>query len=280
MTEVIATIPDLTNALLLSLARMQEPNGHGYRNGSSGDSRRAPSGEEMMSRNGNSTTAPPSMSAHNRPGSVSVLSAPTQPRGGPGPPPRRDNPYPTPPSSGFRRGPAPHHPPPIHPRGSQAGPPSGTPSLDSPGPSSGGIPTGPRSSHAPSGHHHHHPHHPSSHGPAAAGAFRGSHNSSSRTYPLTQRFAHHLRDLPSVIPGGKLLPSGVPANVAEKLAKLEQDKKRLEQELMEKEEKLRGGLRTWERLERESARDGLRSELAEGQVGILSGESGMGGAAF
>lgn len=89
-----------------------------------------------------------------------------------------------------------------------------------------------------------------------------------------------MSDLPSVVPGGKLLPSGMEKSVSERLAKLTQEQKRLEQELAEKLEKKRDGLRNWDRLERESARDGFKSELAEQQVRVMSGESGMGGAAF
>ena len=82
------------------------------------------------------------------------------------------------------------------------------------------------------------------------------------------------------MPGGRLPPSSVDKKVAEKLAKLTQEKERLEQELDRKLEKKRAGLRTWDRLERESARDGLKSELAEQQVREMVGEGGMGGAAF
>ncbi len=78
------------------------------------------------------------------------------------------------------------------------------------------------------------------------------------------------------MPGGKALPSGVDKNVAEKLTKLEQERKKLEEELEKKMEKKRAGLRQWERGERESERDGLRSELAEDQVRVLSGEVGSG----
>lgn len=47
----------------------------------------------------------------------------------------------------------------------------------------------------------------------------------------------------------------------------------------EKQRVKRQGLREWERAERESAREGLRSELAEGCLGKLSGE-GVGGGAY
>ena len=136
------------------------------------------------------------------------------------------------------------------------------------------MPTGPRTGHS---HSHAHSHAPQPFRPPPP---HHSHNSTSRTYPLTQRFSRHLSDLPSIVPGGKAPASVHTQTVSEKLAKLEQDQKRLEAELAEKLEKKRAGLRTWDRLERESAREGLKSELAEQQVRAMSGEGGMGGAAF
>ena len=82
------------------------------------------------------------------------------------------------------------------------------------------------------------------------------------------------------MPGGRAQPSGIERSVAERLAKLQADQKRLEAELAEKLEKKRAGLRNWDKLERESAREGLKSELAEQQVRVMAGEGGLGGAAF
>jgi hypothetical protein len=64
-----------------------------------------------------------------------------------------------------------------------------------------------------------------------------------------------------------------------RLKKTEEETERLREELRLKEEKLRSGLRTWEKLERESNSMGLKSELSERHVRILAGE-GVGGAAF
>ncbi|KAI9784086.1 MAG: hypothetical protein M1816_001058 [Peltula sp. TS41687] len=275
--------------------RYSQSSGLPYRNGHAagyggrgphpgGSSRRMSSSTANMAPPSGPSSAPISMSAHNRPGNVSVLAAPTHPRaGGAGPPPpppppphpRDGAPYPGP-SRG--RG-LPHHygPPRGYHRGGHYGPPpphmSGGHRDRSPVSSGGGgsggagVPTGPRSGghagHPP-------PYRPPPH----------SHNSTSRTYPLTQRFSRHISDLPAAVPGGKLLPSNVEKSVSERLAKLTQEQSRLEQELAEKLEKKRNGLRNWDRLERESARDGLKSELAEQQVRVMSGESGMGGAAF
>ncbi|KAI9837620.1 MAG: hypothetical protein M1837_002954 [Sclerophora amabilis] len=207
-------------------------------------------------------STPMSMSAHNRPGNVSVLAAPRQPRGGPGAPPRRESSYSGPPGGGPRRGPSSsNYPPPVHSRGPPRGPPySSRPTSPGPG-GPGGVPTGPRTAHAPP-------------------PYRPSHNTTSKTYPLTQRFSRQLSDLPSIVPGGKLAPSGMDKSIGERLAKLQQEQEKLQKELAEKEEKKRKGLRTWDRLERESARDGLKSELAEQQVRMMAGEGGLGGAAF
>ena len=65
-------------------------------------------------------------------------------------------------------------------------------------------------------------------------------------------------------------------SVTERLAKLAQEQKRLETELEDRLEKKRAGMRQWEEMERESERDGLKSELAEEQVKDLAGEGGTG----
>jgi hypothetical protein len=53
----------------------------------------------------------------------------------------------------------------------------------------------------------------------------------------------------------------------------------LREELKAKEEKLRAGLRTWDKLERESKSMSLKAELSEKHVRLLAGE-GVGGTAF
>lgn len=81
-----------------------------------------------------------------------------------------------------------------------------------------------------------------------------------------------------MVPGGKALPSIDP--VAEKkINQLEEDAKRLRDQIEEKQREKRGGLREWDSRERESRREGLRSELAEAQLEGLSGEV-IGGTAF
>ncbi|MCJ1244288.1 hypothetical protein MMC30_001486, partial [Trapelia coarctata] len=199
-------------------------------------------------------SAPVSMSAHNRATTNTILSAPTRPRGGPSF--GRDNPRDAsynsaPPHRGGRgyNGPTPRYPPasPSH------------------------IPTGPRGS---GGYTHTGP----SDGPGPRPPFRPN-NSSSTTYPRTQRFNTHLASVPAIVDGGKKMPSGLDAASEKRLQQLEEDKRKLMEVIEEKQRIKRQGLREWDRAERESAREGLRSELAEGCLGKLSGE-GVGGGAY
>jgi hypothetical protein len=111
---------------------------------------------------------------------------------------------------------------------------------------------------------------------SAAPAFRGSNNSTSTTYPRTQRFntaTSHLASVPSVVEGGKKLPSLVDPEHERKLSQLEEEKKKLEAQIEEKQRAKRQSLREWDKLERESKRDALRSELAEGHLERLSGDN-------
>ena len=64
-----------------------------------------------------------------------------------------------------------------------------------------------------------------------------------------------------------------------KLAHLEEESKRLREIIEEKQRVKRQMLRDWDSKDRESRRDGLRSELAEAQLEQLSGEQ-IGGAVF
>ncbi|KAL9634053.1 MAG: hypothetical protein Q9164_004323 [Protoblastenia rupestris] len=199
------------------------------------------------------------MSAHNRPGSTSILSAPTRPRGGFTRGDSRDAPYGgLPPHRGGRPPPAaPYHGPPRQ-------------SHDSRPPPSDYIPNGPRTSYGGTPAAHDNPRH--------VPPFR-SNNSTSTTYPRTQRFAtNHLASLPTIVPGGKALPSADPV-AAKKISQLEEDAERLRKQIEEKQKEKRAGLREWDTRERESRREGLRSELAEAQLEALSGEV-IGGPAF
>ena len=66
---------------------------------------------------------------------------------------------------------------------------------------------------------------------------------------------------------------------AKKISQLEEDAERLRKQIEEKQKEKRAGLREWDTRERESRREGLRSELAEAQLEGLSGEV-IGGTAF
>ena len=239
----------------------------GYRNG---DSRLPPSGpggyrnlHACDSPSGPPPSAPISMSAHNRPVSASVLSAPTRPRGGRsftgrdsrdqhygGPPPHnRGRP---PPQSTYHAPPRPHYE-------SRPPPPDQTPH-------------GPRAHHGSST--------PFESSYRAPPPFR-SNNSSSTTYPRTQRFnTNHLASVPALVPGGEALPSALDPATRKRLAELEEQKKKLQDQIDEKQREKRRGLREWDSKERESRRDGLRSELAEEALEAMSGEGAGTGTAF
>lgn len=99
--------------------------------------------------------------------------------------------------------------------------------------------------------------------------------------PTAPRTHPAIANLPQIIPGGKIDPSysGIPPDLAFRIKKNDEDAEKLRDDLKWKQEKLRKGLKTWDRLERESKAMGLRSELSERQVRMLAGE-GVGGAAF
>ncbi|KAI9836198.1 MAG: hypothetical protein M1819_001535 [Sarea resinae] len=263
-----------------SPAPLNAPSGPSYRNGdrNAGFYNPPPLDEprDLVSPSNASPSAasstPMQMSAHNRMAPVSVLAAPSHPRNGPGPGSRYAR-------EGSRDGSFSGYPPRRAPSFSQhpySRGPNRTPSSFAHGgprppreASPGSIPTGPRSSY--------------SSGPpppfAGGGGMRASNNSTSTTYPRTQHF-NHLSTVPAIVPGGKLLPSNLKPEVLEKLAKLEEEKRKIEEQLAEKLAKKRVGLREWEKLERESAREALKSDLAEQQLRVLTDDGGLGGAAF
>ena len=247
--------------------QMAKPQSSGFHNGDSHPPPSGPGGyRESYAReipSGPPPSAPISMSAHNRPASASVLSAPTRPRGGPSFAGRdsRDQPYSS--SQSHRSGrPTPqsaYHAPPRQ-------------QYESRPPPSDHIPHGPRAHHG-----HSTPFEPPYRAPPP---FR-SNNSSSTTYPRTQRFnTHHLASVPAIIPGGEALPSILDPAVRKRLAELEEQKRKLQDQIDEKQREKRRGLREWDSKERESRRDGLRSELAEEALESMSGEGAGTGAAF
>ena len=246
-------------------APMAKPQSSGYRNG---DSRPPPSGPAYKNSHGRDaaveapSAAPISMSAHNRPNSASLLSAPTRPRGGSTFADRgsRDHSYGGPPHRGGRPPPGPpYHGPPARQHHDSRPPPSDHSSY------------GQRSSH---------------HGPSAPyeAPYRApppfrSNNSSSTTYPRTQRF-NHLASSPTIKEGGENLPSLIDPAAKKRLAELEEGRKKLMDQIEEKQREKRKHLREWDVRERESRRDGLRSELAEEALEAMSGDGPGTGTAF
>lgn len=228
------------------------------------------------------------MSAHTRAGNP-ILSAPSRPRGGGrggfgGGLARDFQPYD---SAGA---------PPLGPRrGSGAWGPRG----GGPGPVGyGGPPSGPRGGPPP---------------------FRGSTNSTSTTYPRTQRFNNPIPPTgpaaaaaaTAASPGGPAIPTGpagmaslkvtnsvvaahladlptiVPGGIRQKdlvdtsrLLKLEDESRKLREVIAEREAVGRRGKRDWERLERDGDTISLRAELADEHLRSLNGEGELGGAAF
>jgi hypothetical protein len=90
-----------------------------------------------------------------------------------------------------------------------------------------------------------------------------------------------MANLPQIMPGGRidLTASGIPSDIAARLKRKEEEAEILREELHTKQEKLRQGLKGWDKLSRDSQSMGLRSELSERHVRMLAGE-GVGGAAF
>lgn len=219
-----------------------------YRNGESNFSRAPPTGPSSrgypspaMSPPAGPTSSsapqPPSQPRSSNP----VLAAPTRPRGGG----RGGFPYDSPRDfSGA---------PPR--RGSWVGGPRGGGHFGT------GAPSGPRGSFS---------------GAASfTPNFRGSSNSTSTTYPRTQRFRDHLADLPKEIPGGQKAPEVYDKS---RILKLEEEARLLREKIERKEDEKRQKLREWEALERENATAQLRAELAESSLRELNGEGDASGA--
>ncbi|KIW66269.1 hypothetical protein PV04_08468 [Phialophora macrospora] len=211
-----------------------------------------------------------SMSAHNRGGGAPTLRAPSGPRGVVGRfdgPPPRDFPGPRGRGGLPYRGPAPYGPRGGgYGRGDFGGPSSrgdyGGNTYRGGGFGRGGGPVGGGDSSFP---------------------FRGN-NSSSTTYPRTQRFStvqQHLATNEKIVPGGKLLPSGLPPDQEKRIKMLEAETERMRAEISEKQKFKREVLNEWEVRERESEREALRSDLAEQHLQqLMESDDGIGRAAF
>ncbi|OCK91287.1 uncharacterized protein K441DRAFT_456301, partial [Cenococcum geophilum 1.58] len=90
-----------------------------------------------------------------------------------------------------------------------------------------------------------------------------------------QRFRDHLADLPATVPGGQKAPELIDKS---KIAKLEEEARKLRELIEAKQAKKRQGIREWEVLEREGNNATLRADLAEQQLRSLNGEGEVGGA--
>ncbi|KAJ5381036.1 uncharacterized protein N7496_003464 [Penicillium cataractarum] len=173
------------------------------------------------------------------PHNMSLLSAPTRPRRGPG---SRDGPWGG--SSMARRGP---------------------PAA----PAAHGVPSGPRASFSSpatgvgGGHYRH------------VGARQ--HSVASANPPAGPKGPSHLAGLSSITPGGRVFPSTLDPATEKRLLQLETDREKLLEQVMETQRSKRAGLRDWDRLDRESSICALKSELAEGHLQRMAEESSIGG---
>ena len=86
--------------------------------------------------------------------------------------------------------------------------------------------------------------------------------------------------MPAIKDGGEALPSAMDPAAKKRLAELEEGRKKLLEQIEEKQKEKRKELREWGSRERESRRDGLRSELAEEALDAMSGEGVGTGTAF
>ena len=86
--------------------------------------------------------------------------------------------------------------------------------------------------------------------------------------------------MPAIIPGGEALLTTLDPAARKRLAELEEQKKKLQDQIDEKQREKRKNLREWDSKERESRRDGLRSELAEEALEAMNGEGAGTGTAF
>jgi hypothetical protein len=109
----------------------------------------------------------------------------------------------------------------------------------------------------------------------------GSLNTTSTTYPRTQRFGpaispveRHLADLPQPAPGGRRYPTVAPVTTA-KIKKLEEESEKIRKQIDDKKKNLRQELHEWDKLGRESAKYHLAGDMAEANLKKLE-EMGVG----
>jgi len=78
-----------------------------------------------------------------------------------------------------------------------------------------------------------------------------------------------------IVPGGKKLPSGMPADQEQRLKQLEAEAEKMRLEIEAKQKSKRVAVNDWENHERNSAREGLRSDLAEMHLQKLTEEEAV-----
>lgn len=163
-----------------------------------------------------------SSSSQNQPSNMSLLSAPTRPRG----------------AAGYTG---------RDPTWSGSSTPRRAPPLAQQGP-----PTGPRNRYVYS---------PPVHDLHRTPSYRQN-NGVSINHQRSTR-PNYLATLPTIVSGGRLLPWAFDFAIEKRLMNLKADEEKLAEQVLEKQHLKRTGLRDWERLQRESALNALRSELAE-----------------
>lgn len=88
----------------------------------------------------------------------------------------------------------------------------------------------------------------------------------------------HLSTTEKIVPGGKLLPSGMNPEQEKRIKQLENEAEKIRSEISEKQRVKRDAVNEWETRERESKREMMRSELAEENLQKLTEEEGVGAA--
>ncbi|RMZ86689.1 hypothetical protein DV736_g6085, partial [Chaetothyriales sp. CBS 134916] len=117
---------------------------------------------------------------------------------------------------------------------------------------------------------------------AAAGATGAASAVAASSSSHLSSVGHHLSSLPKPLPDGQLLPSGLTPEQEQKLKHLEAEAERMRAELREKQSRVRESLAEWDVRQRESAREALRSDLAEDNLRSIEadGDDAMDVAAF
>lgn len=179
-----------------------------------------------------SPSAGPSLSTGPQRGSnISLLSAPTRPKGGQVP--QREGSWTSNQSLRWASGHSIHH----------------------------GPPPGPRSSFAQ---------HQTLHDGSRHTLYRPG-VSSNHSAPRTPRARDYLVSVPTIVTGGKFLPSLLDPVIEKRLLQLEADGEKLFEQVLQKQNTKRLSLREWDKLEKETLANALRSDVAEEHLQKMAG---------